>query len=488
MNWKKEIRYWAVLLLPSIGYAQGSITNSNANIVVNSTARIVVVEGAVTNQNTSTIANNGTIFLDGNWTQTETSTYTGVGKIEFGGAVNQSITSATPMVVSNLSVNNNNKLVLAAPITVATAVDLNTNGNIELGNNNLTLTSGAAINNYDASNYIITDGTGTLIQTVEATATVFPIGNTSYNPATLNNNGTTDAFRVRVQNQILEDGTIGTPFTEGVIDRTWLIEESVLGGSNVDLTLQWDAPQELPTFDRTIAGVVHYTNNSWSKPATFIPSTNVSGSTYSISRSGINSFSPFGVATQNANLPVELLAFDAKRNNIDIVDLVWTTASETNNKGFYIERMLDTENQFFPIGWVDGNGTTNRKIYYKFEDNNSHNGISYYRLGQVDFDGTIAYSIMRAVEGQKTIATMNVFPNPTVDQLNILLYNIKEGDAELAIYDYKGQQVFAKPYHIRNNQVIQLTDILYLSAGTYIVDIRMDNGDHFRKTFFISEY
>ena len=62
---------------------------------------------------------------------------------------------------------------------------------------------------------------------------------------------------------------------------------------------------------------------------------------YINTRTGISSFSPFGVKNQ-LTLPIELLNFDASRITVDKVQLRWSTATENDNKGFEVERMLDT--------------------------------------------------------------------------------------------------------------------------------------------------
>ncbi len=86
-------------------------------------------------------------------------------------------------------------------------------------------------------------------------------------------------------------------------------------------------------------------------------------------------------------LGVSLSSFEAIINEKNEVELLWTTLSETNNDYFLVQRSGPGV-AFETIGHVEGNGTTNEEVRYQFSDKNPLNGLSYYRLVQVDFDGS----------------------------------------------------------------------------------------------------
>ena len=113
----------------------------------------------------------------------------------------------------------------------------------------------------------------------------------------------------------------------------------------------------------------------------------------------------------------------AAAKNPDYVKLDWQMSSETDNKGFEIQRMLENETEFKVIGFVDGIGTTTSITSYNYDDLNSYTGLSYYRLKQIDFDGQFTYSQIKAVVGLKddnpTYIDVNTYPNPVLDQLLI---------------------------------------------------------------------
>jgi hypothetical protein len=108
-------------------------------------------------------------------------------------------------------------------------------------------------------------------------------------------------------------------------------------------------------------------------------------------------------------LPVILSSFKVTTLNQQN-NLVWTTTSESNNSFFEIHRASDAMN-FEPVGAVDGNGTSQRPEQYQFTDQSPKAGLNYYRLKQVDFDGTFEYSrIIRAVNDGRAELTVKSFP------------------------------------------------------------------------------
>jgi hypothetical protein len=94
--------------------------------------------------------------------------------------------------------------------------------------------------------------------------------------------------------------------------------------------------------------------------------------------------------TIGSPLPVEFLDLNAKVDN-DHVNVYWSTASETNNNYFSVERSADGMN-FEPLGNVKGAGNSNTVLLYGYIDDNPVKGVSYYRIKQTDFNGNFKYS------------------------------------------------------------------------------------------------
>lgn len=475
MNLKNTILQGVFLILPALLWAQGGIVNNGASIRITTTANLKVTGGGVINNNNGNINNEGNLYLDLDWTQSGTTTdYSGAGWMIFEGTTNQNLSSVQPITIPMLRVNNGNRLILNDNIAVSTQVDLINNGSIELGTNNLVLTPTATIVNFDPSHFIITNNTGVLQQEVGAANVVFPIGNSTYNPATLNNTGTVDNFSARVEDQVLDFGTIGTPETQDVVNRSWHVTEAIIGGSSASLTVQWDAAQELSGFNRSSSGVAHWDGAIWEHPLAYTAATPV-GASFSQTRTGVTDFSIFAVEDLNQVLPVELLFFEAHRLDKNEVQLNWATESELNNQGFDIERMLDTETEFSVIDWVDGAGNSTSLLNYSLNDPNPHQGISYYRLKQIDFDGSYAYSPIRAIEGSKSNdnSAIQIYPVPTRDHLIIDFSNWKSNnaDAVLKIVDVHGRVLVMKEIALQQNRLIRIDEVSNFPSGAYFVMI-----------------
>jgi photosystem II stability/assembly factor-like uncharacterized protein len=147
--------------------------------------------------------------------------------------------------------------------------------------------------------------------------------------------------------------------------------------------------------------------------------------------------------TNNGGVPVELVSFSAEQNE-DEIQLSWITATELNNQGFEIERKII--DNWEKIGYVSGNGTTTEMQYYSFTDNiklvNNVDQI-YYRLKQIDFDGTYEYSSEVVVEISKVNSYLlnQNYPNP-FNPSTIISFQLAESRfVTLKVYDVLGNEV-----------------------------------------------
>ncbi len=141
-------------------------------------------------------------------------------------------------------------------------------------------------------------------------------------------------------------------------------------------------------------------------------------------------------------VPVELVSFTGTVSGNDVV-LNWSTATETNNRGFNIEKSTD-KNNFINIGFVKGNGTTTERSVYTFTDKNIESDNYYYRLKQIDFDGTYSYSpIVKVNTGINNLLYKLVqnYPNP-FNPNTMISYSVPEKSfIRLEIFNSLGQKV-----------------------------------------------
>jgi len=145
------------------------------------------------------------------------------------------------------------------------------------------------------------------------------------------------------------------------------------------------------------------------------------------------------ITTMGLPLPVELLSFSARRNNNAEVRLEWITATELNNAGFELWRMIDGEEEFKQVAWLDGHGTTQQLTSYEHADANATDRVSYYRLKQVDITGHSTWSDVVAVEGARTTARLIAYPNPARD--DVRLSGLPEDAEAIVMHDAAGRLV-----------------------------------------------
>ncbi|NUN08190.1 MAG: S8 family serine peptidase [Ignavibacteriaceae bacterium] len=140
-------------------------------------------------------------------------------------------------------------------------------------------------------------------------------------------------------------------------------------------------------------------------------------------------------------IPVELTSFTVNSAR-DQVMLRWATATETNNRGFSVERKSG-EGDWARIGFVDGRGTTTEKSEYTYTDKNLTAGTYSYRLKQEDFDGKV--TITRAVETEvglpEEFALFQNYPNPFNPSTMISYQLVNDVKVSLKVYDVLGNQV-----------------------------------------------
>lgn len=147
-------------------------------------------------------------------------------------------------------------------------------------------------------------------------------------------------------------------------------------------------------------------------------------------------------ATWNITIvPVELTSFTASVTGSD-VKLLWETATELNNSGFSIERKTDGS-EYEQVGFVPGFGTTSEPKSYSYYDQNLQSNHYIYRLKQIDFDGTFAYSDEVDVD----VIAVNEFsldqnyPNPFNPSTNITFSLATDSKVSLKVFDVTGQEV-----------------------------------------------
>lgn len=171
--------------------------------------------------------------------------------------------------------------------------------------------------------------------------------------------------------------------------------------------------------------------------------------------------------TYDDPIPVELTSFTASASGNHVI-LNWSTATETNNQGFDVQRKA-SGSEFQSVGFVSGSGTTTEIRKYSFDDEVS-NGNYVYRLKQLDFDGTFEYSneIEVDVNIPAVYALEQNYPNPFNPSTTINFSLANEGFVKLAVYNTLGQEVMTLVNEVKESGVHSVTfDASVLTSGAY---------------------
>ena len=466
--------------------SSGSYTISNSLIVGNDAT--FTKEDGYTIIFKGDVVNNGSI-IDG------TSGIFG-GSIVFNNTVNQTI-SGQPVSIANLEVvKASGKLIVSTPITVTGKLEMN--GNIDNPSSLITLG-----NSSEPGSLIYTSGTITgalrrYFPSTPGSSTYFPVGNTS------NTRGATIAFTSSPgANQYLTvkyqggaaGGTAplytGLPLTtgDGVLIQNfdeegyWEINPTAndyaqsINTTPYTITLQMKNLSNVN--DRSTVRIIKAagSNNSsqhhsaWT--ALTFDANAVSGNSNSdFTVTGTSTgFSWFGAGSGNNNpLPVELVSFSGLCEE-GVVNLTWQTASEFNSSHFDVEKSRDGENWQL-LSTVPSAGTSNELITYQSFDKNGTNGNNYYRLRQVDIDGTEkVYDPINVSCTEETPGYFSSFPNPSGTSFQVVVNN-KEliGTCTLNMVDATGKVMEQREIEV-NEGINMFVINQELNPGIYFLNI-----------------
>jgi Secretion system C-terminal sorting domain len=179
--------------------------------------------------------------------------------------------------------------------------------------------------------------------------------------------------------------------------------------------------------------------------------------------------------------PVELISFSSRIVNGEIL-LEWETATELNNQGFEIQRSQDN-NIFSTIGFVKGNGTSSKNHSYHFTDKQI-SGKVYFRLKQVDFNGSYTYSDVIEAEGVSvsSILLEQNYPNPFNPATTIKYQLGNDGFVNLKIFNAIGEEVaeLVSQFQKAGNHQVNF-DGRNLPSGIYVYQLSSGNFIESRK-------
>ena len=454
--------------------------NNNGSLALHIDDGLVVhSDGDFANMNTSSLVFESLgephLEFDGDFTNGTSATLTaGLGLLDLTGSASQDLDFGGDDLY-NLEINNAAGGVFTRAATVSKEVQFTTGDFTTTDANLLTFETGAtAAGATDASHV-----NGPVAKNFNAvTAFTFPVGHGStYNSIAFTPDGTSATTMKAKYNfsQASDVSSLGTGICKVSQLEYWDFTRTTGSGDGV-VTLEWDVESEVTTLGELL--VAYWDGTNWQNGA---GTASGSSSTGTIpSGSSMTSFNKYTIGANPCNnpLPVELVEFKAVAMNNEAVDVNWVTASEISNDYFVIERSKDGVN-FDPVDSVGayGNGNSFNLQNYGFIDDQPFNGISYYRLRQVDLDTTYSYSNIEVVnfEGLEIIS---LFPNPTAGEVNIVVKSSESGTLALTVYDAVGKIVKFEEFEITEGNT-QISNLINGANGKYFISVIMSDGKYY---------
>ncbi len=469
----------------------GVLPTATIDVTISSTAvRMPVVDITTAICNNLTLGAGATLAYTGSGNALEVKgsiTNTGTFDASAGKLILSGAAQTVPAVTyKDLQITGGNNKSLSGATTVSGILTL-TNGLLVLGNNNLTINATGTIAGGTSIAFIVTNGTGTLTQNNIGTGgragtVVFPVGSdvNSFTRAALSNSGTADNFTMKVGQGVFSSYTGFTgsgAITQDYVNKTWFISEATAGGSNVNLTLEWNGVDQLSGFNGNNCQIGHFNAGAWVSTGT--PGVASGLDPFTISRSGLTQFSPFSV-TSSAPLPLQLLSFTGKSNNGN-AQLEWKATAEKNISTYELERSADSR-VFTPLGAIAAQRQGTSEVHtYNYTDAGAFKQGStwYYRLRIVHEDGSALYSRTLQLNEQANGDDLVVYPNPVHgNELNIRWNNAGVETAELTVADLMGRTMLKQVLQATGTATPMQLNIGTLAPGTYLLCISSPVSGH----------
>jgi len=469
--------------------AQTTLTVAGTTLTVQPGA-VLYVAGAVQNTATGTLANAGTVQLTGDLANA--GTLASAGLLLFSGTTNQVFTpgaaTVAALTLDNAGAAGQRTLVLANDLTVTGALTL-LNGLVRTAPVGaatplfaLTLPDGASLTGEAPGRYV--EGSVRVLRNSGSGVLDFGHG------AVLDRTGLGNVAITRTAGLLAPGVSYGTNLagTTRVIDRVWTVLADVAPApaAPAALTLSW-----LPDNDNSLnpaspMQLWHAASAAgpWSQVGT--PGS-AAGRSFATSISALGTFT---VSNVSAPLPVELVRFTAEPQGTDAL-LTWATASEKNNDRFEVESSADGQT-FARIGTVPGHGSSAQAHEYQLTDKTIARYAAdpvYYRLRQVDTDGTATYSPVRTVRvsGGAGFA-VQLYPNPVrnADAPTLLVRTAEAGPLRWQLTDALGRTVSSQSAALPvGTSPVPLGRLGSLPTGVYL--LRVQQGNHYQAIKLVRE-
>ena len=399
------------------------------------------------------------------------------GRVTFDGTSNQNISgdASMPPDFGYVTVNKpSNRITLMVPIIISNNLTLTSGLILSTSTNLLTVLDNATVSGASSSSHV--QGP---VKKEGNDAFTFPIGKSGvYRPIGISAPATTGSAFTGTFFFADSDGSYPHSSKDGSLDHLshceyWTLDRNA-GSSAAVVTLSWNTTSCGVT-NLSDLRVARWDGSAWRDHGNGGTSGNtVAGSL--TSSGSISSFSPFSLSSSTSEnpLPITLIDFSATAVNDEVL-VNWATASETNNDYFVVEASADAV-IFNEVGRVKGAGNSNAILNYSLIDAQPLQGISYYRLKQVDFNGAFTYSDVQVIN-RPTLWQNEVVvsPNPVTEVASLLIDPLVYAKPSIDLRDIQGRVVKSfGPVEVRAFEQTKL-NMQDVPAGMYFVYVQ-ENG------------
>lgn len=462
--------------LASPAAAQTLTATGGVSLTVQSGATLYV-DGSLQTASGATLTNAGTVQLTGDLTNA--GTLSSAGSLLFAGSQDQTFApgaaTVAALTLNNTGATGRNRLFIPADLTVSTTLTLSQGLVRTLGPGTgaslatLRLPSGGQVLGEGPGRYV--QGRLQVERAVSGGSPVDFTNGLSLNPAGQNLGTVTVTRTAGLQQAGVSYGQNVGGTTRG-IDRVWQVAASQAPTAAIGITLGWVSDDD-NGFDPGTAAQL------WRAETTAGPWVAQGAAGAASARSLAASTTQLGtltVSNSSQPLPVTLVSFAAQRQGADGL-LTWTTASELRNAYFVVESSADGRT-FQRLGQVAGAGTSTLAHSYHFTDANLSRYATpqvYYRLRQVDTDGTGSYSPVRTVQVPLAAGLLvQAYPNPSAPgtEVALAIRTDQAGPATLLLFDAVGRQLGQQQLTLSPGTTTPpLTLAQGLATGVYVLRV-----------------
>jgi hypothetical protein len=461
------------VIIGTVGTLKVSSNQTLNDVTLSTGGNLILDPGVVLTINGTFFHNGGTISGTG------IITYGAGATLAYGALIAQTTNDFEFPTISgpaNLSIGNTAGVTLHALRTISGTLNL-INGNLIIGNNNITVSS---ITGGSVTSYVVTNGTGKLTRKNISTSVLLPIGATitSYTPLTIGNGTNVGSIDYSVKVDVgFTASLIADP--DLAVSRTWFVSASATPAGSIAISFYYfgtfatDAGTLFSPIATTDHGIFLPLGYGWNINQTGLTQTPAAGMfvTNTLVSSFLGTFDfPMVIGNLGAVLAIKRsIDLSAQKQNGKGL-LSWIVNSSTPVKETVIEKSADGK-KFIHLSTVGANAKS-------YTDNNLLTGTNYYRIKITDINGKIIYSSKVAILNKENgFDIISLMPNIVNTDMALNITSAQKTKMNVVIADVTGKAVTKNVYSLIAGSNQFDINVANLSAGMYFVTAVTVNGD-----------